>query len=400
MMRDGTFRLALAGLVAMAAALGIGRFVYTPILPVMVEALSLSKSQAGLLASANFLGYLAGALLAALPWLAPRRGTLLAALAVNGAALAGMGLTADFHLHLALRLIGGLASAFVLVLASSMVLARLNAAGRGDLSSLHFGGVGLGIAASSVVVAGLDVMGAPWGGLWLASGFMSLLALAAVAALLPDLPPPPPRPDIAPSEHQPAPLIALIAAYGLFGFGYVITATFIVAIVRGTPEIRALEPYIWVVVGLSGAPSVAIWLRIAARIGQLNAFSAACIVEALGVLSSILWTSATGILVAAVFLGGTFMAITALGLMAARNLAPGGADRSIAWMTAAFGAGQIIGPSLAGVLSDRTGSFVLPSLAAAAALVISAGLSGFAALSRNAAHPRADGLARESLSKP
>jgi predicted MFS family arabinose efflux permease len=402
MMRDDTLRLALAGLIAMAAALGIGRFVYTPILPAMVEALSLSKSQAGLIASANFLGYLAGALLAALPWLAPRRGTLIAALAVNAAALAAMGLTTDLYLHLALRLIGGVASAFVLVLASAMVLARLNAAGRSGLSALHFGGVGLGIAASSGVVAALGAAGAGWGDLWLASGILSLLALAAVAALMPDTRGAPAAAKTGAANGSPASLMALIAAYGLFGFGYVITATFIVAIVRGAPEIRPLEPYIWMVVGLAGAPSVAIWLRVAKGagakvhgakgvaakgvavkgLGVLNAFALACIVEAAGVLASILWVSAAGILIAAVFLGGTFMAITALGLMAARDLAPASADRSIAWMTAAFGAGQIVGPSFAGLLFDRTGSFFMPSLAAAGALIVAAGLSLYAAAHR------------------
>jgi predicted MFS family arabinose efflux permease len=400
MMRDDAFRLALAGLVAMAAALGIGRFVYTPILPAMMEALSLSKSQAGLIASANFLGYLAGALLASLPWLRPRRGTLLAALAVNAAALAGMGLTPDHHLHLVLRLIGGVASAFVLVLASAMVLARLNATGRGSLSALHFGGVGLGIAASSIVVAGLGAMGAQWSDLWLASAALSLIALVTVALLMPETSASPDTATNAQPDAPPASLHALVAGYGLFGFGYVITATFIVAIVRGTPEIAALEPYIWTVVGLSGIPSVAIWLGIARRIGVLGAFGAACIVEAAGVLSSVVWVSTSGILVAAICLGGTFMAITALGLMAARKLAPASADRSIAWMTVAFGAGQIVGPGLAGVLSDRTGSFAVPSMAAAAALVLAAGLAGFAALRSRDEQPRTAGLRQRNLSKP
>src|SRR6516225_318223 len=110
--------VATGGLLAMAAGIGVGRFVYTPILPPMVEALHLSKSQAGLVASANFLGYLAGALLAAVRLPGSRRVWLLGALVVNAIGLATMAATTSFVLFLLIRLIAGLASAIALIFAS------------------------------------------------------------------------------------------------------------------------------------------------------------------------------------------------------------------------------------------------------------------------------------------
>src|SRR5690349_17487023 len=152
-MNKSPLTLAFGGLLAMAAGIGIGRFVYTPILPPMVEALSLSKAQAGLIASANFVGYLAGALLAAVRLPGSRRGWLLAGLVLNVVCLAAMGASTSLALFLLLRLAAGLASALCLIFSSALVLDRLAATGRSGLSALHFSGVGIGIALSAAAVA-------------------------------------------------------------------------------------------------------------------------------------------------------------------------------------------------------------------------------------------------------
>ncbi len=121
--RLGDVALAVGGMLALASSMGIGRFVYTPILPAMAAALALSKTGAGLIASANFMGYLAGALLTASPWLSrSRRAWFLAALVLGSAATAGMGLADSMAVFLMLRFLGGMASAFVLVLGSALII--------------------------------------------------------------------------------------------------------------------------------------------------------------------------------------------------------------------------------------------------------------------------------------
>jgi predicted MFS family arabinose efflux permease len=373
--------LSLGGLLAMAAGIGIGRFVYTPILPPMVEALHLSKSQAGLIASANFIGYLAGALLAAVRLPGSRRAWLLGWLAVNAICLGAMGLTTSMPLFLLLRLVAGTASAFILIFSSALVLDRLASAGRSGLSAVHFAGVGIGIVASAALVGTLG----DWRAMWIASGSLALLAGIAVAVIVPDDHPGPlVAARTAPFRLSPA-FAALAAAYSLFGFGYIITATFIVALVRESSQIAALEPYIWVTVGLAAAPSVALWGRLGVRWGILNAFAAAALVEAIGVAVSVLWLTPASILLAAVFLGGTFMGLTALGLIAARETGIGDPRRRIALMTASFSAGQIVGPFFAGYAYDITGSLAMPSLVAVAALLVAALLAVVADAQRRGA---------------
>jgi predicted MFS family arabinose efflux permease len=365
---------ALGGLVALAAAMGIGRFVYTPILPDMIASLGLTKSQAGLIASANFLGYLVGAFAAAAPLPGGRRRWFLGALAASALSTGAMALGDSVAPFLFLRFLGGVASAFVLILASSLVLDRLAMAGQPGLAAVHFAGVGSGIALSAVIVAALAAGGHHWQAQWLASGAVSLLALAAAAWLLPG--------DGAAAQATMAAartaidprLIRLTVAYGLFGFGYVITATFIAAMVREAAALRDIEGIVWLVVGLAAMPSVALWAWVGRRLGNGAGFALACVVEAIGVAASVAETPAT-VLLCAVLLGGTIMGITALGFAAGRELIGGDPRRLFAVMTGTFGIGQMIGPSFAGLAYEMSGSFTLPTLAAAAALLLAAALT-------------------------
>jgi predicted MFS family arabinose efflux permease len=370
-MKKNPLSLAIGGLLAMAAGIGVGRFVYTPILPPMVEALGLSNSEAGLIASANFVGYFLGALLATVRLPGSRRTWLVGALAANALALALMGTSSSLAAFLALRLVAGVASALGLIFASALVLDRLAAAGRGRLSAVHFAGVGIGIAVSAAVVAMLH----DWRTMWFASAALALAASLAVLMLVPRDHPGSQIAAGGPRQPFPPGFVSLAIAYGLFGFGYIITATFIVAMVRGTPAIASLEPYIWVVFGLSAAPSVALWTALGARWGTRRAYAIAAFVEAIGVAVSALWLNPATVIAASVVVGGSFMGLTSLGLLCARE--GGGDPRSrIALVTAVFSAGQILGPVFAGYLYDHTGSLAGPSWAAAAALVL-AGLLTF-----------------------
>jgi predicted MFS family arabinose efflux permease len=376
MQRNRSLALAFGGTAAMTAALGIGRFVYTPILPSMIAALGWSKSDAGLVASANLLGYFVGALLAGRPFAVARpRPWLLAALAISAVSTAAMGLASDIVPFVGLRFIGGVASAFVIVCASTLVLERLSLSGHRSLSAIQFAGVGFGIMISAIAVSAMLAWGAGWRNLWIGTGSLAALAAVGAALLIPaaDNVHVSMKPEVA--DAPPSGMGAMVAAYGLFGFGYIITATFLVAIVRLTDEVRVLEPWVWTLFGLAAIPSVTVWSWLGKRVGILNAFAAACAVEAVGVAISVEWVTIPGICLSALLLGGTLMGITVLGFMAGRTLSTGNPHRTFARMTASFSIGQMVGPMLAGFLSERFGDFRVASLIAAGALVVAAALA-------------------------
>jgi predicted MFS family arabinose efflux permease len=130
-----------------------------------------------------------------------------------------------------------------------------------------------------------------------------------------------------------------------------------------------LEPATWIVVGLVGAPSLFIWHNISMRINVFNAMRIAYALQAVGVLLAGVASNAFSVILGGALLGGTFMAITAMGFTAARQVAKDNQDKAIAWMTVSFGIGQLLGPALAGRMAEMTGSFAAPSALAAALLI-------------------------------
>jgi predicted MFS family arabinose efflux permease len=370
------FRTALAGMIAMAAAMGFGRFSYTPILPGMMSGVPLSASDAGFIASANFVGYLAGAILAAYGWAAGReRFVALSALALSTLLLAAMGVTTSVPVFAAIRFLAGLASAFAMIFTSSIVLSHGAAAGNDHVQSAHFGGPGAGIALSSVMVLLIGLLypgvGA-WRADWFGGAIFSAVSLAAVWYLLPAGPARSQQSGLEPAIRWNRPMALVTLSYGIFGFGYVITATFLVAIARMDAAGQMVEFLCWFIAGLTSAVALFAWKPFAKPLGLGGVYVAALVVEAAGVLATVMLPHSLAPLIGGGLFGATFLAITAFGLQIGRKLSPDSPRRIFAMMTAAFGLGQIVGPLVAGWVAQGTGSFTLPTYMAAAALVVCA----------------------------
>ena len=365
--------IARAGLIALAVAMGIGRFAFTPVLPMMQVDHSLSVTAAAWLASANYFGYLVGAVAAM--WLRVRAVTAIrVALIVIGVATLAMGATSGYATWLVLRGVAGIASAWVLIHASAWSLERLASAARPFLNGVVFGGVGAGIAAAGAICMLLmeaDVRSAE---AWIILGVLSLALTAAVWRTFA------PSPVPAQESVQRSGRFALrrdreslrmVACYGVFGFGYIIPATFIPAMARQAIPDPLVFGWSWPIFGAAALVSTLVASVLLQAFDNRRLWIGSQLLMAVGVALPVVWPGIAGIMLAGLLVGGTFMVTTMVGIREAREIGGPNATGLIAAMTSAFAAGQIVGPISAGYLGSN-GNFSVALLIASFLLVASA----------------------------
>ena len=342
-------RAALAGMLALAVAMGIGRFAFTPILPEMQHAQGLALAAAGWLASANYFGYLAGALLAGRVTGSPESALRTALVAVGVSTLA-MAFTESLWAWLALRFAAGVASAFVLVFLSSWSLERFQAAASARAQSFAaatlFAGVGVGIALAGLACLQLWAIGASPGTAWITLGAVSLAASALLWRSFDDpgrARDPRPREPVAWSRTR----VQLVLCYGAFGFGYIIPATFIAAMTRELGAAgSAWGGWTWPLFGAAAATSTFASAALRSHFTSRTIWAASHVVMAAGIVAPLAIHGLAGYMLSAILVGGTFMVATMTGIQEARRVAGAHARPLIAAMTSAFAIGQIAGPAL------------------------------------------------------
>lgn len=362
--------LAWPAALALAAAMGIGRFAFTPVWPLMAQEAGLSLAQGGWLASANYAGYLLGAL-AAVAWPIRRlRGMLAASLLAVALLTLAMPLWHGMAVWCALRLAAGYASASAFICVAAWRAVPAGDAREAQASAVTYAGVGAGIALTGLACLALAAWNARADTVWIALGGLAL-ALSTIAwpGLRRQAAPPSSRAaSAAPAARLPRDIPRLALHYGAFGVGYIIPATFLPAMAKEIIPDPAIFGWAWPLFGLAAAVSCLMVPRLAQGRDSVQVWRAAQALMALGMLAVAVWHHIAAVIVAAVLVGGTFMVITQAGMLAARRSAGAAAPRAAALMTAAFAAGQILGPLLAS-WSAHWGAGLPQVLAASAALL-------------------------------
>ncbi|MDK9696174.1 MAG: YbfB/YjiJ family MFS transporter [Siculibacillus sp.] len=366
--RERTFIL-LRGAATLLVAMGLGRFAFTALLPAMQADVGFSDADAGLMASLNLAAYLAGVFIAGRASPRGRVQLFHAGLVVAVLCIAGMALPLGLWFWDLLRAAAGLASGFLFVLATAFVFERGAATGPTG-AALHFAGVGTGIATTGLAAQFI----ADWRLGWILLGLLAVV-LAWPARKLPgESVRAAGTANAAPRLHWSPVFVLLLVAYALEGLGYIVTGTFLVAILRRLPETAPLAPLAWVLAGLAAIPSPLVWTRIAHRFGSWASLTAAYVVQAIGIFAALAGSPVAALLSAASY-GFTFIGITGVSIALATRLQPGAAARATALVTIGYGIGQVIGPWAAGLVATGSSGFALPLIGAGTVVAISALLS-------------------------
>ncbi|HYP70852.1 MAG TPA: YbfB/YjiJ family MFS transporter [Variovorax sp.] len=371
--RRGAWRAALACMVCLAVAMGLGRFAFTPALPLMLHEGKLDLQGGGLLASLNYLGYFVGALSCAAIHARPSAMVRIG-LASTAALLLGMGLLDGFGIWGVLRTAAGVMSAWTFVFASGWGLRRLAETGSPKLGGVIYAGPGVGILLAGV----LGGLTGRWGadGAWIGYGLAAVLLSAWIWRIFDDGGDDVPHQTAASRAEGGEDKVAasdarwLIGLYGLAGFGYIITATFLPVIARQALPGSPWPDLFWPLFGLAVIPGAILGARLPLHWDNRLMLAGAYAMQAAGVLLSVAWPTVPGFALGSLLLGLPFTAITLFAVRDARRLRGNAAAGLIGLATASYGVGQIVGPLFAAPLAQRTGSFSAPLLVAAAALAV------------------------------
>jgi MFS family permease len=389
--RHAARRAALACMITLAVVLGIGRFAFTPLLPLMLHGSALGQPQidiqhGGWLASANYAGYFVGAITCAALRVEPARMVRVGLVATVLLTLA-MGVTSQFWVWAVVRFVAGAVSAWTFVFASQWGLRRLAELGAHGWGGVIYTGPGMGIVGTGLLVSAAGGYGATvgWIGFGLIGAVLSILvwpvfrtapgdATRATGPATTATRRASPAGQRASTNHawHRADAFWLILLYGVPGFGYIITATFLPVIARHALPGSSWPDLFWPMFGAALIVGALLAARLPVHWDNRTLLAGCYVLQAAGIALGIVWPTAGGFSLGSILIGLPFTAITLFAMREARRLLGDEAAGLMGYATAAYGVGQIVGPLVAAPIAEHTGSFSPALWLAAGTLLLGA----------------------------
>ena len=372
------YRQLILGMVCLFIVMAIGRFAYTPIMPFMQQTGHMDNQSAGLLATINYLGYLIGAIIPMWLVIVNKVTDLKIYLFINIISTLIMGLLDDFTVWTILRLISGITSGTVFVLASNVALEALRVAKKDGISGLLYSGVGLGIFTSSIFIF-IYTSADTWKMTWIVLSLFSLIMGSFVLFGMRENPITE-NEDSTSSNNTNNVAVKLkkkviwgfSIAYFCEGAGYIITGTFLVAIVKSIPELADYAALSWMFVGLGAIPSTILWSMMANKLGHAKAIYLAFILQIIAVVLPVFSGSMMSLVISSLFFVFSFLGLTTLFMSKAQTLMFESASKInlVASLTVIYSLGQMIAPAFSGVLIGESGNYNAALIFAAVILCI------------------------------
>ncbi|MBF6036689.1 MFS transporter [Pseudomonas sp. P155] len=361
--------------VALMMAMGIGRFALTPQMPHLLSEGQIDLTAAGLIAAANYLGYLLGAvdaMFAHRPQQVQRRlhGGLWLCVLLTLASFWADG----FWSHLVLRFGTGVASAWVLVMITTLSQPLAAAAGRPRLGALVFAGPGLGIFLTGLLALVSHLLNQTSATLWLIYAAAALVMMLSVWRLLPK---PVATAAVAVAAGNPSNrgIGRLAVIYALYGVGYIIPATFLSQMANAQFRGQWQADLFWPCFGVAAALGVLlVSLRRHDPETTRHWLMTTLWLQAAGVFACLLG-SGIGLALGVMLCGTPFLACMQLVMQRSRELAPHATQRNAGMLTACFAVGQLSGPLLAALSSHFSGGLQPALVIAGSGLLIAGGLA-------------------------
>ena len=344
--KNSNVAILLAGIIALIIGVGVARFVFTSLLPPMLEDY-LTISFAGVLASINYVGYLSGSIFSVfIKDINTKVKFFRLGMFLCFITTLMLGVTTSETIWIISRVLAGFGAAMALVVGSAIVMNKLNIQNKTKAMGIHFSGIGFSILISDLIVRIVFYFNGTWQFAWVVlaifafvMSFYSMYILSYDKEVKQNSV----KHHIDKSLFSPF-VVILIMAYFCEGVGMVVQGTFLPDIINSLKGLEGFGSFTWTLVGLAGIPSCIIWMMLAHKYGSVNIIILAMFLQVIGILISALTNNIYLNLFSGILYGGTFIGLVALFMNLGGKIAGNNPVMLMGALTTAYGIGQVVAP--------------------------------------------------------